>query len=180
MDLIRDYKTGETSDIPILLFLPLLPSLPLLTLLPPLSLLVDAIAVIAANDAADNAANDAAVTVVAAIAAVTDLQDKQSIFKESVFKSISNNQSGEFARLNTLTSNIFCDSSLFFELNTLSPMMPIETFQPTMSITTFQHPDIIWINNKKAIPNQHNIQKGQEDSTVSFSPTCDQPSLPHH
>ena len=65
---------------------------------------VDGIAEVAADAAATAVA---AVTGVAAIAAATDLQDKQSIFKASVFTSISNNQSAEDACLNTRTSNIF-------------------------------------------------------------------------
>ena len=56
----------------------------------------------------------AAVTVIAIVAtfaAVTVVQDKHSIFKASVFKSISNNHSAEDVRLNTLASDIFCNSS---------------------------------------------------------------------
>ena len=75
-----------------------------------------------AEVATDDAATDvAAVTGVAAIAAVTDLQDKQSIFKESIIESISNNQSAEDARLNTLTFNIFLRQLIVFLIEYFKP-----------------------------------------------------------
>ena len=66
-----------------------------------------------ATDIADVTAAAAvtAIAVVATFAAVTALQGKHSIFKTSVFKSISNNHSAEDVRLNTLASDIFCNSS---------------------------------------------------------------------
>ena len=62
-----------------------------------------------ATDIADVTAAAAvtAIAVVALLAAVITLQDKHTIFKASVFKSISNNHSAEDVRFNTLASDIF-------------------------------------------------------------------------
>lgn len=63
----------------------------------------------------------------------------------------------------------------YFKLN--NPNRNISTNYVNNNIQTPRHN---LDQEQKIIPNQHNKQKGQEDSTVSFSPTCDQPSLPHH
>ena len=63
----------------------------------------------------------------------------------------------------------------YFKLN--NPNRNISTNYVNNNIQTPRHN---LDQEQKIIPNEDIIQKGQEDSTVSLSPTCDQPSLPHH
>ena len=128
----------------------------------------------------DGIAEVAAADAVTAVTAVTDLQDKQSIFKASVFKSISNNQSAEDACLNTRTSNTFLRQLIVSSIKYFKPNVANRNISTNYVNNNIQTPRHNLDQEQKIIPNQHNKQKGQEDSTVSFSPTCEQPSLPHH